>query len=94
MGFVFGVRTVADVFYQDEIHAAGTRFSEFVSQKYLSQAELPGFKKGYVTDFLTPENIAAFEEFYLCGSPAMVKDARQKLEKLGISKERVFFEQY
>jgi NAD(P)H-flavin reductase len=33
-----------------------------------------------VTDFLAPENLGPYKEFYLCGSPAMVKDAREKLE--------------
>jgi ferredoxin-NADP reductase len=51
-----------------------------------------------IEDIAHPERfmkyIKQFEEFYLCGSPAMVKDAREKLEKLGIPKEKVFFEQY
>ncbi len=94
MGFVFGVRSPDDVFYQDEVRTIGARFSEFVVQEYLSRSESPGFRKGYVTDFLTPETASQFEEFYLCGSPAMVKSAREKLAELEIPKERVFFEQY
>jgi ferredoxin-NADP reductase len=35
-----------------------------------------------------------FEEFYLCGSPAMVKSAREKLEALGVAKEDIFWEQF
>jgi len=35
-----------------------------------------------VTDWITAENIADFDEFYLCGSPVMVKSAREKLEML------------
>jgi ferredoxin-NADP reductase len=35
-----------------------------------------------------------FEEFYICGSPAMVKSAREKLEALGVVKEDIFWEQF
>jgi ferredoxin-NADP reductase len=47
-----------------------------------------------VTDWIVPENISSYEEFYLCGSPAMVKSAREKLEALGVVKEKVFWEQF
>lgn len=47
-----------------------------------------------MTDWITSENISKYEEFYICGSPAMVKGAREKLEELGIEKEKIFFEQY
>ena len=49
---------------------------------------------GHVTAWITPENITSIEEFYLCGSPAMVKDARVRLEELGVPKECVKFEQF
>lgn len=94
MAFVFGVREAEDVFYQDESAELASKFSDFVSLRYLSRSEKPGFEKGYVTDFLTAENVAPYAEFYLCGSPAMVKDSRAKLSELGIPKESVFFEQY
>ena len=49
---------------------------------------------GHVTAWITLENIAGIEEFYLCGSPAMVKDARTRLEELGVPKECIKFEQF
>lgn len=94
MAFVFGVRTLEDVFYEDELRALSPAFSELVLRKYLSQSDAPGFEKGYVTDFLIPKNVTEYAEFYVCGSPAMVKDVRTKLAELGVSKENVFFEQY
>lgn len=33
-------------------------------------------------------------EYYICGSPAMVKEVRSMLELYGISGDKVFFEQY
>lgn len=54
---------------------------------------------GRVTDHLLPETIADWNstgetEFYICGSPAMVTEVRDILALHGISKEKVFFEQY
>jgi NAD(P)H-flavin reductase len=51
-------------------------------------------RTGYVTDWITPESIVQYEEYYLCGSPAMVKSAREKLESLGVKKEDIFWEQF
>jgi NAD(P)H-flavin reductase len=51
-------------------------------------------RQGYVTDWITPESIVPYSEFYICGSPAMVKGAREKLDTLGIAKEQIFWEQF
>ncbi|MDQ1344189.1 MAG: hypothetical protein QG650_909 [Patescibacteria group bacterium] len=66
MAFVFGVRSDEDVFYEKESAELAARFPDFVSRRYLSRVEKPGFEKGYVTDFLTPENVSQYAEFYLC----------------------------
>jgi ferredoxin-NADP reductase len=47
-----------------------------------------------VIDWITPENTREYNEFYLCGSPIMVKSAREKLEALGVTKEAIFWEQF
>lgn len=92
--FVFGVRTIEDVFYQEEIQKLGTLFSDFYYIPYLSREAQTDFEHGYVIDWVTAENIQPYEEFYLCGSPTMVKSAREKLEALGIAKETIYFEQF
>lgn len=103
MAFIFGVRNFSDSFYEEEIFELGKKFQDFQYVQYFSRESdfstfppfnLSTFQPGYVTDWITRENISKFEEFYLCGSPAMVKDARAKLESLGVSKEKIFFEQY
>lgn len=88
------MRTVSDVFYTEELDRMKTVYPLFDYRIFLSQEDSENTTHGRVTDFLTIENIAPYGEFYLCGSPAMVKDARSKLEELGASKEKVFFEQY
>ncbi len=69
-------------------------FENFESKIYLSREESADYEYGYVTKWLTAENVSNFEEFYICGSPEMVKDARAKLAELGVEKERIFWEQY
>jgi ferredoxin-NADP reductase len=101
--FVFGVRNIEDSFYDTEIMGLSEWFSDFQSVSYFSRAldlstkiQKPKAKNlsGYVTDWITTENIAPYAEFYICGSPAMVKSAREKLEALGVESERVFWEQF
>jgi ferredoxin-NADP reductase len=82
------------MFYIDEIKDLKNRFNIFESHHYLSRENIPEFSYGYVIDWITPESILPYNEFYLCGSPAMVKSAREKLEALGIEKEKIFWEQF
>ncbi|MDD2917192.1 MAG: FAD-dependent oxidoreductase [Candidatus Gracilibacteria bacterium] len=92
--YIFGIRTASDIFYVDELNRMKQAYPSFDYQIYLSQEDSENTLRGRVTDFLTKENIAPYGEFYLCGSPAMVKDARMRLEECGIDKEQIFFEQY
>lgn len=92
--FVFGVREEKDLFYDEEISWLRKAMKNLLVDYYLSRQVSPKAKNGYVTAFLTPENIANYEEFYICGSPAMVKEARTKLTELGVAKEKIFFEQF
>lgn len=92
--YIFGVRNLSDVFYIDELNRIKKEYPTFDYKIFLSQEDSESTIQGRVTDFLTKENISSYEEFYLCGSPAMVKDARERLEASGMEKEKVFFEQY
>ena len=92
--FVFGVRTADDIFYRSEFERLAAKSSNFSFVQFLSQDALENTRKGYVTDILSAEYVAQFSEFYICGSPAMVKSARAKLTDLGVQKENIKFEQY
>lgn len=95
LAFIFGVREFQDIFYYDKVLKLWSIIPHhFTYKTYLSREDLDWFQRGYVTDWITPDNIAKYQEFYLCGSPAMVKSAREKLEALGIGAERIFWEQY
>ncbi len=102
MAFVFGVRNFQDSFYSDKIIQLGQEFWGFEYIEYFSrETEFPPQTSnlklqtsGYVTDWITSEVTQKFREFYLCGSPAMVHSAREKLAEFGVERERIFFEQY
>lgn len=80
--FIFGVREQRDSFYLEELERIKSTYPLFDYHIYLSQEDSTETIRGRVTDFLVPENIVPYEEFYLCGSPAMVGDARARLEEL------------
>ena len=104
IAFVFWVRNLDDSFYEQEILQLWESFENFEYTQYFSRvSDFPTIPpsnystiqlSGYVTDWITPERVCEYEEYYLCGSPAMVKSAREKLEALGIAKEDIFWEQF
>jgi NAD(P)H-flavin reductase len=94
VSFIFWVRSIEDIFYVEDIEQFASRFSYFEYKHFLSRDEKEWYQKWYVTDWITSENVEKYSEFYICGSPVMVKDARAKLEWLGIPKESIFFEQF
>lgn len=96
MAFIFWVRERSDRFYEDEIAKIADRIADFSYVPYFSAETTitSSENTGYVTDWITAENIAPYQEFYICGSPAMVKDARSQLQSLGVDASAIFFEQY
>ncbi len=92
--FLFGVREAVDLFYETELNELAEKHPNFSYSLHLSQEDAPNTVRWYVTDWIVTENTQEFDEFYICGSPSMVKDARAKLETLGKQKEQIFWEQY
>lgn len=92
--FIFWVRTEQDIFYREEIAAIREKHWDFSYTLFLSREKKDGYEQWYVTDWITRENIEGYDAFYICGSPEMVRSAREKLENLGITREQIFFEQY
>lgn len=45
-------------------------------------------------DILTEDFVSKYQEYYLCGSPAMVKEVREKLAIFGVEASRIRFEQF
>ena len=91
--FLYGVREERDFFYFDEMEKL-VKETHLTLRPYLSRADATYATHGYVTDWITSDNIMSYEEFYICGSPSMVESARNKLMALGIMKKQIFWEQY
>ena len=93
MKFLFGVRRENDLFYIDELNSLSEN-DNFSYQVYTSREQVWDYEEGYVTKYLSKENVAQFEEFYICWMPAMVDACEEKLKELWISEESIFSEKY
>ena len=94
MKFLFWVRKQEDLFYIDELNTLSDNNRNFSYEWYTSREQLDWYTKWYVTLYLTEENVKNFEEFYICGMPAMVDACETRLKELGISEESIFSEKY
>lgn len=91
---VFWVRTFADTFYLQELEKLREKYKNFSFEIYLSREEKQGFKKWYITEYITKNTKDEFDETYICGSPAMVDDARKKLLENRFDESGIFEEKY
>lgn len=91
---VFWVREKKDVFMIEELNKIQQEKGSFSYNIYISREQTPEYNMGRITEFITLENIAWYEEFYLCGSHAMVVEAHKKLVELWVSEEQIFSEKY
>ena len=89
---IFWVRTKKDLFYISELENLKKENSNFDFEIYLSAEKTEEYKKWYITDFLTKQNLEDFQEFYICWAPAMIDSSNEILKK--IWKENVYFEKY
>ncbi|MDD5213327.1 MAG: FAD-dependent oxidoreductase [Candidatus Gracilibacteria bacterium] len=90
---IFGLREKADLFYAEKFEELKEKIN-FSYEIYFSKEEVEGYKHGHITEYLKSENIAGYEEFYMCGSPYMMDEAIEKLENLGIPRENIHNEKF
>jgi CDP-4-dehydro-6-deoxyglucose reductase len=88
----WGVRTEADLYLAHEIRGWGERLYEFDFVPVLSRpdAAWPG-RRGHVQDAVA-EDFGDLSEhaLYLCGSPAMIGEAKHRFLGLGASADHVY----
>lgn len=96
VNLLLGFRFLEDIFYQDKLEDLRKKHLNFNYKICLSKPG-PDWKglTGHITDYLS-DYIAdtALISVYLCGSKAMVDEARIKLKSLSVPEERIHFEQY
>lgn len=99
--FYYGARTVADLFYLDEIAQIGSGLAEFSFTACLSESAEGDVPEGLqvavgnVTDVVAQaEADIAKTEVYLCGPPPMVDAALAYLESRAVPKDQVFYDKF
>jgi Na+-transporting NADH:ubiquinone oxidoreductase subunit F len=99
--YFYGARTAADLFYSDEFEALATEFNAFSWTPALSDPA-PGDRWTGATGFIhetlraelgahsAPEDC----EYYLCGPPVMISAVLGTLERLGVERSSVFYDDF
>lgn len=93
---VFWVRSKQDLYYLQRFEELKNKYpSTFFYHLMVSRDSAEGIiHHGYVTDFLNEKTILDFEEYYICGAPAMIESCEKKLLELKVPIENIFFEKY
>lgn len=92
--FIFWVRNLSDVFYENKLKFLKTNFSNFDYKIYLSRENKQMYNYWYITQFLTQKNIKNFEEFYICWTKTMIDGSKNILNKHNVVNEKIFTEKY
>lgn len=93
---IFWVRLHSDMFYIETFETLKNRYPErFSYQLVVSREEAIGdIQKWYVTDFLDSTIIQEYQEYYICGAPAMIQWCQDALTDLEVPEEDIYFEMY
>lgn len=91
---IFWVRTLSDMFFEQELEEIKEKNPQFSYDLYLTQEQKDWYHFWRITSKITADTILGFEEFYICGSPMMVDDMLEILQSLWIQKEQIFTEKY
>ena len=85
----WGLRSEADLFYQDELSSLASRHSRFSHQIYLSRPQGFARLRGRVTGPVL-EILPSLREptFYLCGNGQMIEELKAGLVARGVSRKR------
>lgn len=88
----WGARTTADLYLDEQIRAWGESFDDFTYVPVLSRADASWKgRTGYVQNAVADDMPDLSEHaIYLCGSPNMIRDARQTFMPLGASSSYLY----
>jgi propane monooxygenase reductase subunit len=98
--FFYGARTVADLFYADEIAELGSRFDDFRYEQVLSDPDdapwdgRTGFVHEIAGELVREDGLDDFDA-YLCGPPPMIDAAMELLEDgFGIDSGQIHYDKF
>ncbi len=92
---IFGTRYKNSILYREEFEELAAQYPNFEYTVTLSREKDWEGVQGYVHQvYETRYNDQPDTRFYLCGWQYMVDEARERLEKMGFDKTKVFYELY
>ncbi|MFZ5658152.1 MAG: 2Fe-2S iron-sulfur cluster-binding protein [Pseudomonadota bacterium] len=97
--FWYGARRAGDVPYEDELRALAAAHDHFDFHVIYSEDDNAGFGPRWVHEavhegLLRSHGALDECEFYLCGPPAMLKATRELLAEIGVSPDRIAFDDF
>lgn len=94
----YGGRTPKDIYFTEEYNELTRNMKDFTHIPAISEpsdGDSWSGEKGLITTVMERylQNVAGHEA-YMCGPPIMIKYAYMALEKLGIDKNRIYFDEF
>jgi Na+-transporting NADH:ubiquinone oxidoreductase subunit F len=102
VSFWYGAHALEDVFYDDyfkKLEDENKNFSFNLSLSQSSNVENWNGYVGQIQDVLLTEYLSKHEDpkridYYLCGSPVMIKASVKMLHDLGVENEMILFDEF
>ncbi len=91
---LYGVRYEEDLVYDDFFSQAENLNDNLNYHHILSRPRTNGYPEGYVTDLMEELEIEENTGVYMCGTEAMISDAREILDKKGVPDENINYESF
>jgi NAD(P)H-flavin reductase/NAD-dependent dihydropyrimidine dehydrogenase PreA subunit len=88
---IYGVNKEEELLYRDEFEKLEKEHSKFEFIKVAAFDDNWKGEKGFVTDPMNRINLDDYK-IYMCGPKPMINASLDKLNKLGIEKERIYYE--
>jgi Na+-transporting NADH:ubiquinone oxidoreductase subunit F len=102
MSFWYGARNERELFYREEFERLQAQFPNFRYVAALSEADESGSRQvdtGFIHEILERRQLSEHPapetcEYYLCGPPLMIKAVLASLERFGVDRENVRFDDF
>lgn len=91
---LFWLRYKRDLFFIEILEKWKKQNKNFDFEIYLSRDESEFYKKWYITEYITTENVLNYKEFYICWIPEMVDSVEEKLLENSIDSSFIYTEKY
>jgi len=102
ISYWYGAREIEDLYYADEMEILAREFDNFSWHVGLSE---PGSddtwtgEQGFIHDVIYREYLGSHPdpqncEYYMCGPPLMIQAVSAMLNRLGVSQQNIFYDDF